>query len=89
MLSTFKILMVQRLLPTLDGGRVPVREYLLINEDLRQTLLNSMRDESPLQAVVSIMADTMLKNKTRMVDALDRIHQQGLISKATYQQNLL
>jgi len=78
-IETIRLVIWQKLVPTVDGGRVALREYLVFDEKIRDKLL-----ESNLEAVTANTRKLLKKfGQTMDVDAKIKFDQ-GVISKRTY-----
>ena len=77
-IETMRLIIWQRLVPTVDGGRVALREYLTFDENIRDTLLDTSPDE------VTAKTRILLKEEGHpmLLDAEDKF-KQGIISKRT------
>jgi len=77
--ETIRLVIWQKLVPTVDGKRVALREYLVFNEEIRDILL-----ESDLDKVTSV-ARKLLKShgQTMIVDAEKKFNE-GIISEHYY-----
>jgi len=85
-LSSSRVWINQVLAPSVDGRRTPLREYLIVTDDLRDVLLKTPADR--VTSVVGAMVnDCGVSMATAAMQALER----GLISEAvarTYQPKL-
>lgn len=78
-IETIRLIIWQRLVPTVDNKRVALREYLVFDEKIRDKLL-----ETDLEAVTSNTRKLLKKfGQTMEVDAKIKFDQ-GIISKRTY-----
>lgn len=77
--ETIRLVIWQKLVPTIDGKRVALREYLIFNEEVRDILL----DTDPNQ--VTAMTRRLLKEKGQpmVVDAQQKF-EEGLITEREY-----
>lgn len=79
LIETMRLVIWQKLVPTVDGKRVALREYLVFNEDIRDQLLNSNLD--------NVIANTrrLLKQygQPMEVDARQKF-EAGIISERDY-----
>lgn len=77
--ETIRLIIWQILVPTVDGKRVALREYLVFNEEVRDRLL-----DTPTEAVTA-MTRKLLKEKGQpmIVDAEDKF-KQGIISEREF-----
>lgn len=73
--ETVRVIIWQMLVPTEDGKRTPLREFLIFNEDIRDELL-----ETDLDQVTSTTRRLLAKHgQTMLADAKDK-HAQGLLN---------
>ncbi|OGT16071.1 MAG: Dot/Icm secretion system ATPase DotB [Gammaproteobacteria bacterium RIFCSPLOWO2_12_FULL_38_14] len=78
-LETIRLVIWQKLVPTVDGKRVALREYLIFNEKLRDILLSS-----PFEEVTSVTRKLVKESgQTMEVDA-EKKFKAGLIDERTY-----
>jgi defect in organelle trafficking protein DotB len=78
-IETVRLIICQQLVPTLDGKRTPLREYLIFNDEIRDQLL-----ACDTTAVTEITRTLLKKHgQTMQVDAQIKLDA-GLISKETY-----
>ncbi|MGD9109164.1 MAG: Dot/Icm type IV secretion system ATPase DotB [Gammaproteobacteria bacterium] len=78
-IETIRLVIWQKLVPTIDNKRVALREYLIFDENIRDKLL-----EADLEAVTSNTRKLLKKfGQTMEVDAKIKFDQ-GVISKRTY-----
>lgn len=78
-LETIRLCICQRLVPTVDGKRVAIREYLIFDEKTRDTLL-SAPTEQLTQATRKLVE---AKGQPMRVDAKQKLDD-GIISERTY-----
>lgn len=78
-IETLRLIISQRLLPTPDGKRVALREYLVFDEKLRDLLLDV--DSINITAVVRRMVRE--KGRTMEMDAKEKF-EAGLLSERNY-----
>jgi defect-in-organelle-trafficking protein DotB len=77
--ETIRLVIWQKLVPTVDGKRVALREYLVFDENVRDTLL-----ESDLETVTSTTRKLLKEfGQTMEVDAKIKF-EQNIISERTY-----
>lgn len=78
-IETLRLIIWQRLAPTVDGKRVALREYLVFNEDVRDKMLEGNLDQitANTRALVNEYGQSM------QVDIEDK-YKQGIISDRTY-----
>ena len=78
-IETVRVIVSQRLLPTLDGKRVALREYLIFDDKIRDILLET--DLNNITAVVRKMVRE--HGQTMEIDARKKF-EEGLIAERTY-----
>lgn len=78
-IETIRLIIWQRLAPTIDGKRVALREYLVFNEKIRDTLLES--DPHKITATTRKLVEE--HGQLMQID-VDRKYQAGLLSERTY-----
>lgn len=78
-LETIRVCICQKLVPTVDGKRVALREYLIFDEETRDILL-SKNTETLTQATRELV-DT--RGRPMRVDAKEKL-EAGIISERTY-----
>lgn len=78
-LETIRLCIWQKLVPTVDGKRTPLREYLVFDEEARDTLLESDPNE------VTRVTRKLVRQRGRLmtVDAKEKF-EAGIISERTY-----
>lgn len=78
-IETLRLIIWQKLVPTVDGKRTALREYLIFNEEVRDILLESDPDE------VTAVTRRLLKEKGQpmLVDA-EKKFKAGIISEREY-----
>lgn len=78
-IETMRLILWQKLVPSLDGKRVALREFLVFTEEVRDTLLNA-----PLERITAITRDLVKqKGQPMHVDAT-RKFEAGIISEREY-----
>lgn len=78
-IETIRLVIWQKLVPTLDGKRTALREFLVFNEDIRDQLL-SIEPEK-----VTAMTRKLLKEKGQpMIVEAEQKFSEGLISRREY-----
>lgn len=78
--ETIRLVIWQKLVPTVDGKRVALREYLVFNEEVRDILLDSDIDQ--VTAVTRMLLQS--HGQTMLIDA-KRKFEEGIISERQYQ----
>jgi len=83
-IETIRVVVWQRLVPTLDGKRIPLREFLVFNEKLRDQLLDSKLDDitATTRQLLKQYGQPMSIDTQRKFDA-------GLISERVYKHLML
>lgn len=79
LIETMRVIISQRLLPTLDGKRVAVREYLVFNEKIRDILLET----DPNQITATVRKMVREQGRTLATDVKEKF-EAGLISERLY-----
>lgn len=79
-IETMRLVIWQRLVPTEDGGRTPLREYLVFDEQIRDELLDTHIDK-----VTSKTRQLLKKYGRPMIEDAKAKVKEGLISKRTFQ----
>ncbi len=78
-IETVRLIIWQQLVPSTDGKRVPLREYLAFDENIRDTLL-----ESDPENITATTRDMVKKfGQSMFVEAKEKFDQ-GLISERTF-----
>lgn len=78
--ETIRLLIWQKLVPTVDGKQVALREYLVFNENIRDILLNT-----PLEEVTATTRSLLKKYGQTMLNDAQNYYEKGIISNRTYQ----
>lgn len=78
-IETVRLILSQRLLPTVDGKRVAVREYLVFDEKMRDSLLET----DPINITAMVRKMVQEKGQTMEKDAKAKFDA-GIISERTY-----
>lgn len=78
-IETLRLIVSQRLLPTPDGKRVALREYLVFDEQLRDLLL----DVDPINITAVVRKMVREKGRTIVADAKEKFDA-GLLSERNY-----
>lgn len=75
-LSSLRLIVAQMLIPSTDGKRVPIREYLVFTDDIKEKLLEAGVDN------LTYMTKRVLKESGRsfLQDAMEK-YKEGLISE--------
>lgn len=78
-IETLRLIIWQRLVPTVDGKRVALREYLVFNEQIRDRLLGSDPDQ-----VTATTRQLVHEFGQPMKVDVERKYQEGVLSERTY-----
>lgn len=78
-IETMRLIIWQRLAPTIDGKRVALREYLVFDEKIRDTLLEC--DPNRITATVRRLVE---EHGQLMQLDVEKKYKEGLLSKRTY-----
>lgn len=78
-LETIRVCIWQKLVPTVDGKRVALREYLIFDEEIRDKLL-----ESDPNNVTNITRQLVREHGQLMIHDAKEKHEQGIISDREY-----
>lgn len=78
-IETLRLIVWQRLVPTVDGKRVALREYLVFNEEVRDRLLASDPDQ-----VTATTRDLLHRYGQTMQADVERKYQEGVLAERTY-----
>ena len=77
-IETIRLVIWQMLVPTLDGRRTPLREYLIFDESVREELLLS----DPVN-VTAMTRNIVKRQQHTMLDDAQQKYDEGQISEAT------
>lgn len=78
LISSLQLIVAQQLLPSTDGGRVPIREYLVFNDEIREYL-----DEVDIEKITPEVKKLLkICGRTFIEDAQEKFDQ-GLITQET------
>ena len=78
-IETVRIVIAQRLEPTVDGKRVALREYLIFNETVRDIILNS--DPNNITATIR---NLVREHGQPMQTDIEQKFKEGIISERTF-----
>lgn len=78
-IETLRLIVWQRLVPSIDGKRIALREYLVFNEEVRDLLL-----DTDLNQITANTRNLLQKYGRPMQADVDEKFAQGLISERTY-----
>lgn len=81
--NTTRLLVNQRLVPSLDGKRVSLREFLVVTDALREEITHV----SDPKKIASVMTDILARDGVTMAKAAENAYERGLISEATMKAN--
>lgn len=76
--DTSRLLINQRLVPAIAGGRVPLREYLVMTDTIRQEIV---ANSDPIR-ITSVMVDLINQHGVSMASAAQAAFDAGLISES-------
>lgn len=81
LITNLKMLVTQSLVPSLDGKRIPIREYVIFNQEIVDLLLEADFDQITytMRRIVKQYGKTFLEDLTEKYD-------QGLISKEVFEE---
>ncbi len=79
LIETMRLIISQRLAPTIDGKRVALREYLVFDEKVRDTLL----DIDPINITAMVRKLVREQGRTMATDAKEKFDA-GIISERNY-----
>ncbi len=75
-LSAARVLIQQRLYPKLGGGRVAIREWIVLDERHRQKLVNV-----PVPDLYAVLDEMVRKDGRTLLEDATIAHREGLISE--------
>lgn len=78
-IETLRLIIWQKLIPSTDGKRVALREFLVFDEDIRDILLNE-----PLEQITAITRRLVQEKGQTMEADAERKFQSGLIGEREY-----
>lgn len=84
LLNVIKLIITQRLVRSLDGKRVALREYLVIDSDIRDILVRTAEED-----IVTVIREVLRKNGTSMIDSARGFYESEKISKREYEDILI
>lgn len=79
-IETLRLIVWQRLVPSTDGKRIPLREYLVFSEAIRDRLL-----ESDPENITQTTRQLLLEQGQPMIQDVDAKYKAGLLSDRWYQ----
>ncbi|MEM1244434.1 MAG: Dot/Icm type IV secretion system ATPase DotB [Pseudomonadota bacterium] len=80
LIETMRLIIWQKLVPTVDGKRVALREYLVFNEDIRDELLTA-----PFEKITAVTRDLLKRHGQPMIVDAKKKYDAGLISDREFQ----
>lgn len=80
LISSTRTLLYQELLPTVDGGRVAAREYLVLNDDIRNELYSVSEGE-----LTQKMKELLWRHGHPLIRDIERHYADGKISRNLYE----
>lgn len=78
--ETIRLLIWQKLVPTVDGKQVALREFLVFDENIRDQLL-----QTPIENVTAMTRQLLKAHGQTILHDAERYYHQGVISDRTYQ----
>lgn len=81
MIASLRLIVQQRLVPAVAGGRVALKEYLAFTEDHRKSLF-----KVPVADLIPAVQDLVISDGQTMHRAAENAFSQGLISELIFQQ---
>lgn len=81
MLSSMRLIIQQRLVPSLKGGRVALREHLSFTPDIRQQLM-----KTPICDLIQVIEKYVAEKGRPLLKSAADLYTGGMISEQTYQQ---
>lgn len=79
LLTTLKVFMSQMLIPSVDGKRIAIREYLIFTQEIVEILLSA-----PLDYLTINIKKLLKEKKSSFLDDLQKKYELGLISSEVY-----
>ncbi len=79
-IETLRLIVCQRLLPTVDGKQVAIREYMYFDEQVRELLL-----DEDLNRIVSVVRNLMKEYGSTFVDDATDKFKEGILAEKEYQ----
>lgn len=80
-IETMRLVIWQRLVPTVDGKRIPLREYLVFDESIRNRLL-----KADINHVSAVTRNIVKEQQRTMLDDARKKHADGFISDGILEQ---
>lgn len=78
--ETMRLVIWQKLVPTIDGKQVALREYLVFDEFIRDQLL-----AAPIEQVTAVTRSLVKKHGQTILADAQKYYDQGVLSERTYQ----
>lgn len=79
LVETIRLIIWQKLVPTVDGKRVALREYLVFSEEVRDLLLNGDPEQ-----VTEKTRELLLKHGRPMIKDIEEKYKAGIITEREY-----
>lgn len=79
LITNLKMLVTQSLVPSISGKRIPIREYVIFNQEIIDTLLEADSDQ-----ITYVMRKIIKKYGKSFSEDLTEKYEQGLISKEVF-----
>ena len=79
--QSVRMVVAQRLIPSADGKRMPIREYLVFDQQIRERILNSAN-------FTSSIFDAVRNAGNPMSDDVERAFRQERITRSVYEQQM-
>ena len=76
LLETVKLLVWQALVPTVDGTRTPIREYLILSDEVREQLTKVSPDQ-----IVTAIRELLPKNGQTALQSAQAKYDKGIITE--------
>ena len=83
-IDTMRLVIWQKLVPTVDGKLTALREYLVFDDDVRSKLLQVDPDN-----VTAATRQIVIDQKNTMLDSASEAYKSGIISKSVYDKLVL
>lgn len=80
LIGSTRVLMYQALMPTVDGGRCAVREYLVLTDDMRRDLYSVSDDQ-----ITAVMTSLLHEHGRPLIRDVRDHYQAGRISRTLYE----
>lgn len=83
-ITALNMVVSQRLIPTVDGKRVAIREYVILTKEIKDILLNADVDR-----IAKTCYEVLLKYGRSFKQDIEDKYKQGIISEEVYRNNVL